>query len=137
MIAVIRICGKVKTKREAREALERLKLNKKYSCVLLNPTKENLGVLKFLENLVAYGETKKETLTKLIEKRGKPLEKGKKIDVKKVLEGIEKKKPEELGIKRVFRLHPPIGGINTKIHYPKGVLGNNKEGINKLIGKML
>jgi large subunit ribosomal protein L30 len=137
MICVIRICGKVKLNKEIREALNRLNLRKKYSCVLLNPTKENLGVVKFLENFVAYGEVKQETIEKLVEKRGKSVEKDKKIDAKKIAQEIEKKKPEELGIKKVFRLHPPRGGINSKLHYPKGVLGNNKEEINKLIGRML
>jgi hypothetical protein len=42
-----------------------------------------------------------------------------------------------MGIKPFFRLHPPRKGINSKIQYPKGVLGNNKEDINKLIERML
>ena len=44
---------------------------------------------------------------------------------------------EELNMKPFFRLHPPRGGINAKIHFPKGVLGNNKEKINDLIKRML
>ena len=137
MIVTIRIAGQVKLKGEIKEALNRLNLRKKYSCVLLNPTKENLGVIKFLENFVAYGEIEKETMINLIEKRGKLLEKGKKINSEKIAEEINKKKPEELGIKKFFSLHPPRGGINSKLHYPKGVLGNNKKEINKLIERML
>ena len=50
---------------------------------------------------------------------------------------IAGKKPEEIGIKPFFRLHPARGGIKSKLHYPKGVLGNHKENINKLIERML
>ena len=48
----------------------------------------------------------------------------------------ENKTLDGSGIKPFFRLHPPRGGINTKYHFPKGVLGENKE-INKLILRML
>ena len=102
-----------------------------------NPTKENLGVIKFLENFIAYGEIEKETLLNLIEKRAKPLQKDKTVDVKKIVEEIEKKKLSEFGIRSVFNLHPPRKGINSKLHFPKGVLGNNKKDINKLIERML
>ena len=46
-------------------------------------------------------------------------------------------KMDELSIKPFFRLHPPRGGIKSKVHFPKGVLGNNKEKINELIMRML
>jgi large subunit ribosomal protein L30 len=44
-----------------------------------------------------------------------------------------------LNIKPFFRLHPPRGGIDSAKHFgiKKGVLGNNKESINKLIERML
>ena len=47
------------------------------------------------------------------------------------------KKMEELGLKPWFSLHPARGGINTKLHYPRGVLGNHKDKINDLIKRML
>ena len=47
------------------------------------------------------------------------------------------KKYDELGIKPFFRLHPPRGGIRSKVHYPEGVLGNHKEKINELVERML
>jgi hypothetical protein len=40
-------------------------------------------------------------------------------------------------LKGFFRLHPPRKGIKSKLQYPKGVLGDNKESINKLIERML
>ena len=80
MIAVIRISGDVDVPGNIREALYRLKIRRKYSAVLIHPTQINMKLLKVLRNHVAYGTIDNETLTKLIEKRGKPLEKDKKIN---------------------------------------------------------
>ena len=69
--------------------------------------------------------------------RGKSL-KGK-IDAKKTAEELEKKNLNELGLKPFFSLHPPRGGIESKKHFGvgKGVLGDNKKAINKLLERML
>ena len=112
MIAVIRIKGQVKLRKDVVETFDRLKLRKKYSCRVLEPTKENMGMIKKVENQVAFGEISDETYKKLVEKR-------------------------KTKIKDFFRLHPPRGGIKTKVHFPKGVLGNHKEKINELIERML
>ncbi len=112
MICVIRIKGKVGLKKEISETLNRLRLKKKYSCVVLEPTKENMGRIRKVENQVAFGEISDEMYKKLLEKR-------------------------KTKIKNFFRLHPPRKGIKSKVHFPKGVLGNNKEKINDLIERML
>ena len=138
MIAVIRIHGMVKIRKKAEETLRRLRLRRKYSCVVLNPTKEQLGMIKKSRNFVAYGEINKKTFEKLIDSRVQLINKSKKIDGKKIIEDLEKgKKYEELNLKPFFRLHPPRKGINSKLHFPKGVLGDNKEKINDLIEGML
>ena len=81
MIAIIRIKGKVKVREKLRETLERLRLRKKYVCVIIDEKDKTLfGMLKKVEGLVAYGEIDKGTLTRLIEKRGKAIEKDKKIN---------------------------------------------------------
>lgn len=120
MIAVIRIHGMVKIKEKIQDTLFRMRLRRKYACVVWeNPTKEQLGMLKKVRDFVAYGEIDDETYRKLIEKRGKKNSEGK--------------------LKAFFRLHPPRGGIDSKKHFgvDKGVLGNNKKEINKLIERML
>ncbi len=140
MIAIIRIKGKVKIKKKIEETLKRLRLGKKYTCVVINEKdKIKRGMLKKVENFVAYGEIDKGTLMRLIEKRAKPIEKNKKINIEGIVKGLEKgKKPEELDIKGYFNLHPPRRGIkSSKRHFPKGILGNNKNKINKLIERML
>jgi ribosomal protein L30/L7E len=112
MIAVIRIQGQVNVKKDIKEAFKRLGLKTKYNCILLEPTKENLGMIKQLRDKIAYGEINEETLKQLKEKR--------------------KTKKDNF-----FRLHPPRGGIKSKLHFPKGILGDNKDKINDLIKRML
>ena len=139
-ICVIRIRGQVGIDKKVKETLDRLRLRRKYSCIVINPTKEQSGMIKKMRNFVAFGEMKKDMLEKLIEKRGQPINKKKKIDVKKAVEELEKgKKYEELNLKPFFRLHPPRGGIDSKLHFGKGrgVLGDNKEHINELVRRML
>lgn len=116
LIAVIRIAGMVEIPKDIGNALYRLRLRRKYACVVLKPTKDVLGMIKRVKYYVAYGEIDKEAYDKLVKARGK------KVGGK---------------LKPFFRLHPPRGGIKSKLQYPKGVLGNNKQDINKLIQRML
>ncbi|MFH1325736.1 MAG: uL30 family ribosomal protein [archaeon] len=141
MICIIRIKGQVGLRRDVKETLDRLGLRKKYSCVVINPNMENKGMIKKINDLAAYGEINDETFTELIEKRGQLIDNGsktKKIDAKKMVDEINKgKKYKELNLKPFFRLHPPRKGIESKKHFPKGVLGNNKDKINDLVKRML
>ena len=138
LIAVIRITGEVKVKPKVANTLFRLRLRRKYTCALINSSNKGLmGMLWEVRHSVAYGEINKETLAKLLQARGQKVD-GKKNDYEEAAsEIINGKKLEELGYKPFFRLHPPRKGINSKILYPKGVLGNNKSDINKLIERML
>lgn len=138
MICIIRIRGQVALKKKVVETLNRLRLRRKYSCVVMNPKKEEFGMIKKIANFVAFGEIKKEVFEELIEKRGQIIDKTKKIDSKKIVEELLKgKKYDKLNLKPFFRLHPPRKGIKSKLHFPKGVLGDNKEKINDLVLRML
>lgn len=138
MICVIRIRGRVGIRKDIVNGLDRLRLRKKYSCIVINPTKEQEGMIRKLRDFVAFGEINTETFEKLIEKRGQIVDKKKKMESKKIVEELEKgKKYESLNLKPFFRLHPPRKGIKAKLHFPKGVLGNNREKINDLVGRML
>jgi len=115
MIAIVRISGEVGLNKDVVETLYRLRLRKKYSCVVFeNPTPVQLGMIKKVKDFVAFGEINPETHKKLVEARGKK-------------------------DKKYFRLHPPRKGIDSKKHFgvDKGVLGNNKDKINDLIMRML
>ncbi len=121
-IAVIRIKGMIGLKKQVAETLNRLRLRKKYVCVVLeNPNEAQLGMIESVRNAVAYGEINDETYKQLKEKRGL------------------KDSKNKGQIKPYFRLHPPRKGIDSKKHFgvKKGVLGNNKEKINDLIVRML
>jgi large subunit ribosomal protein L30 len=118
-IAVIRIKGQVGLKKEVAETLYRLRIRKKYACVVFeDPAKEILGMITTVRDFVAYGEIDEATYKELVEKRGKTV--GGKM-------------------KPFFSLHPARGGMETKKHFGvgKGVLGNNKDKINDLIRRML
>lgn len=120
MICVIRIRGQVSLNKDVKETLDRLRLKKKYTCVVFEkPTKEQLGMIKKVKNQVAFGELDKATYDELVKARGKKDAEGK--------------------LKPFFRLHPPRKGIESKKHFGvgKGVLGNNKDKINDLVRRML
>lgn len=117
MIAVIRIRGQVGLNKGYSETLDRLRVKRKYACVVFeNPTETQLGMIKSVRNFVSYGEISEDTYKKLVEARGK--------------------KDSEGNLKPFFRLHPPRGGAKTKLHYPQGILGENKE-MDKLMERML
>jgi len=117
--AVIRISGIVGVPKDIENTLYRLRLRRKYVCVVIDTNNKSIqGLLKKVKFYVAYGEISKETQDKLIKARGEKIS------------GKNELKP-------FFRLHPPRGGIKSKLQYPKGVLGNNKDDINKLIERML
>jgi len=112
MICIIRIHGRVGLNEKVKNTLKRLRLGKKYSCIVIEPTKEIMGMVRRVENQVAYGKISEDVYKKLVEKR-------------------------KTKIKNFFRLHPPRGGVkSTKLHFPKGILGDNKD-LNKLVEKML
>ncbi len=141
MICIIRIRGEVGLRGDATESLNRIRLRKKYSCVVWQkPKAEELGALKKIKDFVAYGEISNELFEKLIENRGRIIDKKKKTDLKKAAKEIIKGKSyEDANIKPFFRLHPPRGGIDSKIHFgkKKGVLGDHGKEINKLLERML
>ena len=138
LMVVIRIAGVVKVKRDITNTLNRLRLRRKYACVLIDANNKALKMmLDKLKYHVAYGSIAKETLVKLLETRGQKIDKGKFDAEDAAKQLINGKTLKELGFKPFFRLHPPRKGIKSKLQYPKGVLGDNKEDINKLVERML
>lgn len=138
MILVIRISGMVSINRDTQETLYRMRLRRKYAATIIEDTPQNRKMLSGVRNCIAFGEISKATLQQIIEKRGEGIE-GKKFDVAKVMAEIDKKSLDELGVKPFFRLHSPRGGIDSKKHFGlgKGVLGDHKEAITKLVERML
>ncbi len=142
MVAVIRIAGMVKVRKDVAETLDRLKLRRKYACIIVDVSNKNIvGMLKRVKHYIAYGDIDSKILEKLIKERAES-EEGRKhkieINAGEVAKGLMAgKKLADFKLKGFFRLHPPRKGIDSKLQYPKGVLGNNKKDINKLIERML
>ncbi len=152
-IAIIRISGQQGLNQKIKTTFKLLNLHKKNTCVIVPNTKQSQGMIKLIKDHVTWGEINKETLSQLLEKRGrikgnKPLtkeylkEKGIDFDafVNDLIE--DKKRIKDIdGLKPFFRLLPPKGGYErkgTKKHFSVGgVLGYRKEKINDLILKML
>jgi large subunit ribosomal protein L30 len=138
MIIAIRISGLVEMPKSEKETLFRMRLRRKYCAVLLKDNIETAKLIKGVRNFIAYGKLDEPTLRLLLEKRGQSISK-EKIDVEKVIKELPNKDLIELGVKPFFRLHPPLKGIDSKLHFPirKGVLGDNKDKINDLVRRML
>ena len=115
MIAIIRIHGQVGLRGKIAETLNRLKLRRKFVCVLVDEKDEGrMGMVNSVKEFVAYGRVDDKFVKDLENKRGKDKKKG------------------------FFRLHPPVGGFkkSSKQLAPKGILGEHKD-ISKLLGRML
>ena len=60
ILVVVRISGMVKIRKDISETLDRLKLRRKYSCILVNKNKENImGMIEKVKYYIAYGEIDK------------------------------------------------------------------------------
>ena len=124
-IAVIRIRGSIKLRKEVKDTLDMLRLYKQNYCVILEATPSIMGMIKKAQSYVSWGEIDPETEKLLIEKRG---------------EKSKDKKGKEI-TKSFFRLHPPIKGFERKgIKIPfklGGALGPRGNKIKDLIKKMV
>jgi large subunit ribosomal protein L30 len=152
MFAVIRIRGKVGVRKEVEDTLQMLRLKAANNCVLLAETEDYRGMLNKVKDFVTWGEIKKETLEKMLEKRLRT-EGDRRFD-KKILKDVTGfddygKLADELiagkiklrdfeKVKSIFRLTPPSKGFKSiRDAYPKGDLGYRKEEINELIERMI
>ena len=140
LVAAVRVRGNPKVKKEIRDTLKMLRLNRVNHCVLVPKTPDFEGMLRKSMNYVTYGEIDRDTLEALILKRGR----------KPGNKRLEKQEAKELAGKAmkvelkgshmvpVFRLSPPSGG-HSEIRrlYPKGSLGYRGGDINKLLKRMM
>ena len=153
-IAIIRISGEQGLNEKVKTTFKLLNLHKKYNCVIVSNTAQLEGMLKVIKDNVTWGEIDKETISTLLEKRGrlpgnKPItseyiKEKIKIDLNKFAEELflEKNKIKDVdGLKPFFRLMPPRKGFErkgTKRHFSiGGALGYRKYKINDLIQRMI
>lgn len=148
---VVRIKGTVNIPQWARKTLDGLNLDKRFRATIVPETKEYLGMLKTVKDVVAWTKADAGIVKELLEKRGrksgyKPLTAS---DIPKEYKSIDdlasaiaenKVTMNKLeGIKPWFALSPPRGGFKrkTKTQYAQdGVLGEDKELV-EIVKRML
>lgn len=113
VVLVLRIAGQVANRKKDNETLNRLKMRKKFTAILVEEDdKIRMGMVNAVAHMVSYG----------------------KVDAAFIKE-LDSKRPAKEG---VYFLHPPRGGFkrSSKVAAPKGILGK-QEDIIKLVGRML
>ena len=142
LFAVVMVRGVVGADRRLKDTLLMLRLDRINHCVVIPKNSNFEGMLQKARYYITWGEIDKETLEKLISKRGRFAGDKRVKDIayaKELAQFILSGKPvKETGIKPVFRLSPPSKGYeSTKALYPKGSLGYRGEKINELIKRMI
>ncbi|MFO8078077.1 MAG: 50S ribosomal protein L30 [Thermoplasmatota archaeon] len=151
--AVVRVRGTVNVKPKITKTLELLRLTRVNHCTLVDEKKEIKGMLQQAKDYVTWGEINEETLSALLQKRGRltgdqPLTKdflssatsAKTIEElsKSILDGSLHLK-EIPDLKPVFRLNPPSKGFEgiKRSFVNKGALGYRGKKINDLLQRMI
>jgi large subunit ribosomal protein L30 len=142
LFAVVRVRGSVGITRQLSDTLMMLRLHRINHCVIIPKNQNYDGMLHKARNFITWGEIDRETLEKLVAKRGRFAGDKRVKDVsyaKELAHFILSGKPvKETGIKPVFRLSPPSKGYkSTKAIFPKGSLGYRGEKINELLKRMI
>ena len=110
-------------------------------CVVVPKNPSYDGMLQKARSYVTWGEIDKETLEKLVSKRGRLSgdEKVPQKDAKGLAKDIMDGKPmKDSGLKPIFRLSPPSKGYRSvRSDFPRGDLGNRGEAINQLLKRMI
>lgn len=151
----VRVRGTATDAPDVRKTMESLSMEKTFSARLLDNSLSNVGMLKAVKALVAWGEVSPEILEHVLVKRGER-------DGADGLDGgfvrlLGKNSFEELakavvagevgikdlyraGLKPRFRLHPPRGGFKKSLRRAAtdgGELGYRGAEINRLVKKMI
>lgn len=154
LLVVIRIRGDAKKTHWMKKTMELLRLHRKYHAVLIRATSDMNGMLFKVKDFIAYGTVTKETLTKMLQKRGRltgrrPFDQKSMIDLTgcatyddlaDALMNFSIKWTEIKHVVPVFRLHPARRGFfkGIKVQYHQGgVLGFHSDGIDKLLIRMI
>jgi large subunit ribosomal protein L30 len=152
-IAAVKVRGTISAQREATETLKMLRLTKTNHAVLIDNRPSFKGMLQRVQSYVTWGEVSKETISLMLQKRGRLAGNNKISDV--YLQKIGFPSLDDLAsavstckieyqklpnIQPVFNLHPPRKGFKgkTKMNYRAGgEAGYRGEAINELIKRMV
>jgi len=151
MIAAVRVRGRTGVKKGIQDTMSMLKLTRINHLILFHEDPSYKGMLVKAKDYITWGEIDVETISQIITKRGK-LSGNEKVTEEYIKENTEYASIEELakavssgeanvedvGIKPVFRLHPPRKGYEaTKTSFKEGGSLGNREDINELVLKMV
>jgi large subunit ribosomal protein L30 len=151
MIAAVRVRGRTGVKKGIQDTMSMLKLTRINHLILLQEDPSYRGMLLKAKDYITWGEIDAETISQIITKRGK-LSGNEKVTEEYIKENTEygsieelakavsagKASVEDVGIKPVFRLHPPRKGYEaTKTSFREGGSLGNREDINELVLKMV
>jgi len=152
-IAAVKVRGTISAQHEATETLKMLRLAKTNHAILIDNRPSFKGMLQRVQSYVTWGEVSKETISLMLQKRGRLAGNHKISDVYLQKIGftsfddlasavmtckIEHQKLPD--IQPVFKLHPPRKGFKgkTKMNYRAGgEAGYRGEAINGLIKRMV
>ena len=151
MYLVIRIRGTTGVKQPIASTLEMLRLNRISHAVLVDENPSYEGMLQKAKDYITWGEADLETITELVEKRGR-LVGGARLSEEYLAENTDystfeelanallngELKAQDIDMKPVFRLHPPRKGYKGIRNSVKegGSLGYRGEDINNLAKRM-
>lgn len=152
-VIVIRVRATVGVRRDIRETMELIGLNRANHAVVIPMNDSYKGMLQKIKDYCTWGEATEETLVSLINARGKAVGDvqvddayvaahssfGSVAELAKALASGEAKVKDVEGMKPVFRLHPPMKGYEGNKHSFKegGALGYRGEAISDLVGRMI
>jgi large subunit ribosomal protein L30 len=152
MYAIIRLRGSVNTKPQIKDTLKMLRLNQINHCVVVEENPVYKGMIQIVKDYVAFGPINADTLSLILENRGK-LEGGDRLTDEYVSKNSSFKNIVEFaaavaegkaklgdmpGLKPVFRMHPPRKGHKglKRTYQQGGALGNYGEEIASLVEQM-
>jgi large subunit ribosomal protein L30 len=151
LLLVLNIHGKINSSVPVREALEELKVEKKFSATVVTDDAPTMGMLKRCKDYVAWAPVDLELLTTLLQKRGMvsttlrlDADSLKTLGFKSHAELAEKMLKDKVrlsdvrGLRPFFRLSPPKGGFKRSLrrqYSEKGMLGSNPK-LAELVGRM-
>ncbi|MGC9310120.1 MAG: uL30 family ribosomal protein [Candidatus Aenigmatarchaeota archaeon] len=117
-IAAVRIRGRFNIRGEVEDTLDMLGLKSNNSCIIIEDTPNNMGMIKKVKDYITYGEISEDTLKALLKKKAP----SKKTDAKIVF-NLPNPKKGFTDIKRGFN--------------QKGDLGYRGDKINEFLGRVV
>lgn len=151
--AVVKVRSSIGVRKNIKDTLKMLRLNRINHCVVIPKTKDYKGMLQKAKDYITWGEIDKEVLEELIRKRGKLIgdvsitdeyikNNTKYEDIKEFSSAIVNEEinyKDLINVKPIFRLPPPRKGYEgiKRAFTVKGALGYRGKEINNLLRRMI